>query len=122
MNTSIRNRNLLVLFVCLFLGTFLVPSPVVAAAEARLIIRRAPDLGANVIVRLAVDGQATYITYGHTYSTMVSAGRHTIAVAPTPNAKWKTGTPVTMNMVAGKTYIFTVRNDNSGQLTLMRRP
>ena len=122
MKTSTCNRSVLVLFgICLLLGTLLAPWSASAQADARLIIRRAPDLGRNVIVQLAVDGQVTYITYGHTYSSMLTPGKHTITVAPTPNAKWKTGTPITLNMNGGETYIMTARNDGSGHLTLMPR-
>ena len=122
MKTSIRNRSVLVLFgICLLLGTALAPWSASAQADTRLVIRRAPDLGRNVIVQLAVDGQVTYMTYGHTYSTTLVPGKHTITVAPTPNAKWKMGTPITLNMLRGEIYIMTVRNDGSGHLTLRPR-
>jgi hypothetical protein len=122
MKTFICNRSVLVLFgICLLLGTVLAPGAASAQADTRLVIRRAPDLGRNVVVQLAVDGQVTYITYGHTYSTMLVPGKHTIVVAPTPNAKWKMGTPITLDMISGQIYIMTARNDGSGHLTLMPR-
>jgi hypothetical protein len=45
-----------------------------AKAPAHLIIRRNPNLGFNVIVRLWIDGQpAASIGYGHTYEGFLGA-------------------------------------------------
>ena len=124
MKTLSRNRNTGLLFaLCLFLSVALLPwGSALAQANGRLIIRRAPDLGKNIIVQLTIDGHtAVPITYGHTYSTVLPTGRHLIEVAPSPNAKWKTKTPMTLNVLSGQTYTFTARNDNSGHLTLMNR-
>ena len=109
-------RNLRVsLGLFLFLGLVLQPCDFASAQSvARLVIRRAPDLGRNVIVQLSIDGRTVAaITYGHTYETALSAGPHSIAVAPMPNAKWKGATSMTLNAHSGRTYTFTARNDNS---------
>jgi len=124
MKTSSRNRSTLNWFgICLFASIAFTPWGFASAqSEARLIIRRAPDLGRNVIVQLAIDGhQVTYLTYGHTYDERIAPGRHVITVTPTPNAKWKTGTPMKLEVHRGGVYTFTARNDNSGHLTLIAR-
>src|SRR5205807_9385623 len=57
-------------------------------APARLIIRRNPNLGFNVIVRLWIDGQpAGSIGYGHTYDGFLTPGRHVLAVLATPSPR-----------------------------------
>jgi len=124
MKTSSRSRRTLNwLGICLFVSMALIPWAFASAqSEGRLIIRRAPDLGRNVIVQLAIDGhQVTYLTYGHNYDERIAPGRHVITVTPTPNAKWKTGTPMTLEVRSGGIYTFTARNDNSGHLTLIAR-
>src|SRR5437016_11430634 len=75
----ITRSAILVLIVSLFFSAFVGDqataadprSPHAAApsqAPARLVIRRNPNLGFNVIVRLWIDGQpAASIGYGHTY-------------------------------------------------------
>src|SRR5438552_18895250 len=90
-NYSTRSVILL-LAVSLFFSAFVAGqavgadprSPHAAApsrAPARLVIRRNPNLGANVIVQLWIDGkQAGSIGYGHTYDGTVTPGRHVLAV------------------------------------------
>lgn len=117
-------RHIPVLFgLCLFLSLALPPwHSASAQSVAHFVIRRAPDLGKNVIVQLSIDGRTVaLITYGRTYETALSAGKHIIGVAPMPNAKWKTSTPMTLSVHSGRAYTFTARNDNSGHLTLRER-
>src|SRR5438270_13785693 len=58
-------------------------------APARLIIRRNPNLGFNVIVRLWIDGQpAATIGYGHTYEGFLTPGHHVLAVWASLNLPW----------------------------------
>lgn len=124
MKTFSHNRNSLNwLGISLFVIIALAPWGFASAqSDARLIIRRAPDLGRNIIVQLAIDGhQVTYLAYGHTYDGRITPGRHVITITPTPNAKWKTGTPMTLEAHSGRTYTFTARNDGSGHLTLMAK-
>lgn len=122
MNTF-RHNIRVCLGLCLFLSLVTQPWEFACAQSvARLVIRRAPDLGRNVIVQLSIDGRTVAaITYGHTYETAISAGTHSIAVAPAPNAKWKSATSMTLNAHSGQTYTLTARNDNSGHLTLLKR-
>src|SRR5437762_11625926 len=59
-----------------------------AKAPARLIIRRNPNLGFNVIVRLWIDGQpAGSIGYGHTFHGLLTPGCHVLAVLATPRPR-----------------------------------
>src|SRR5438552_16585353 len=97
-NYSTRSVILL-LAVSLFFSAFVAGqavgadprSPHAAApsqAPARLIIRRNPNLGANVIVRLWIDGQAAgSIGYGHTYDGTLTPGRHVLAVLAIPGPR-----------------------------------
>src|SRR6266542_6996538 len=99
-NYSTRSA-ILVLIVSLFFSAFVGDqataadprSPHAAApsqAPARLVIRRMPNLGFNVIVRLWIDGQpAATLGYGHTYHGFLtprqarfsSAGDSEVAIA-----------------------------------------
>jgi hypothetical protein len=86
---------------------------------ARLIIRRIPNLGNNVIVDLRIDGApGGSIAYGHTYKTFVPAGRHVLSVLATPTPKWTTPWTMILNAHSGRTYIFTATRGHSGNLVL----
>jgi len=109
-NYSTRSAILL-LMVSLFFSAF-VASQAIAAdprsphavgpsqAPARLIIRRNPNLGVNVIVRLWIDGQpARSIGYGHTYEGFLAPGHHVLAVLASHSSdrwirKFDSGRPV----------------------------
>src|SRR6516165_11938133 len=98
-NYSTRSAILL-LIVSLFVSAFVTGqamgaeprSPHAAAtsqAPARLIIRRNPNLGADIIVRLWIDGQpARAIGYGHTYEGFLAPFHLTLAVLPSPSPLW----------------------------------
>src|SRR5438034_8138837 len=59
-----------------------------AKAPARLIIRRNPNLGFNVIARLWIDGQpAGSIGYGHTFDGFLAPGHHVLAVLASPSSR-----------------------------------
>jgi hypothetical protein len=86
---------------------------------ARLIVRRIPNLGNNVIVDLYVDGVAfAAIGYGHTYEGSLPPGRHVLSVKPTPSPKWPAHWQIAVDVRSGKTYTFTAVDDNSGELIL----
>ena len=85
---------------------------------ARLVVRRAPNLGANVTVRLWVDGaQVGTIGYGHTHQGSLAPGRHILSVQPSPRPRSGTPWQMTLDVRSGKTYSFTATGD-SGQLIL----
>jgi hypothetical protein len=87
--------------------------------DARLIIRRIPNLGYNVIVDLYVDGVAVApIGYGRTYEGFLPSGRHVLSVLPTPSPKWSTPWQMTLDVRKGQTYSFTAMGDGSGYLIL----
>jgi hypothetical protein len=87
--------------------------------DARLIIRRIPNLGYNVIVDLYVDGVAMApIGYGRTYEGFLPSGRHVLSVLPTPSPKWSTPWQMTLDVRKGQTYSFTAMGDGSGHLIL----
>ena len=127
-NYSTRSAILL-LVVSLFLSAFVTGqamgadprSPHAAApsqAPARLIIRRMPNLGFNVIVQLWIDGQPTAtLGYGHTYHGVLTPGRHVLAVRATRSSSpipWE----MPLNVQSGQTYIFTATGGPSGNLVL----
>ena len=89
------------------------------AQPARLIIRRFPTLGANVIVDLYVDGAPFgSVTYGQTLDATLPPGRHVLSVQATPNPVYITRTNTTLDAQAGETYTFTAEDNGSGNLIL----
>jgi hypothetical protein len=87
-------------------------------APARLVIRRIPNLGVNVIVQLWIDGKvAGSLGYGHTYEGTLTPGRHVLAVLATRSFSpipWE----MALNAQSGQTYIFTAQGSPSGNLVL----
>jgi hypothetical protein len=120
---------ILLLIVSLFFSAFVAGpamgaeprSPHAAApsqAPARLVIRRIPNLGVNVIVQLRIDGKpAGSLGYGHTYEGTLTPGRHVLAVLATRSFSpipWE----MALNAQSGQTYIFTAQGSPSGNLVL----
>ena len=120
---------ILLLVVSLFFSAFVAGqatgadprSPHAAApsqAPARLVIRRMPNLGFNVVVQLWIDGQQTAtLGYGHTYHGLLTPGRHVLAVRATRSSSpipWE----MPLNVQSGQTYIFTATGGPSGNLVL----
>ena len=90
-----------------------------SGAPARLIIRRNPNLGFNVIVQLWIDGQpAGSIGYGHTYKGFLAPGHHVLAVLASPNPRWPVPWRLPLDVRSGETYGFTAVTDGSGTLIL----
>lgn len=90
-----------------------------AKAPAQLIIRRNPNLGFNVIVRLWIDGQpAGSIGYGHTYESFLAPGHHVLAVLASPSPRWPIPWQLPVDVRSGQTYGFTAVTDGSGNLIL----
>jgi len=129
-NYSTRSAILL-LIVSLFVSAFVTgqamgaePRSAHAAATsqapARLIIRRNPNLGANIIVRLWIDGQpaARAIIYGHTYEGFLAPGHHILAVLASPSPLWPVPWQLPVDVRSGQTYGFTAATDGSGTLVL----
>ena len=87
-------------------------------APARLVIRRIPNLGANVIVQLWIDGKrAGSLGYGRTYQSTLTPGRHVLAVMATRQLSpipWE----MALNAQSGQTYIFTAQGGPSGNVVL----
>jgi len=86
---------------------------------ARLIIRRIPNLGYDVVVQLWIDGvPATAIGYGHTYEAFLAPGRHILSVLAAPNPRWRIPWQLTLDARSGQIYGFTAMGDGSGHLVL----
>ena len=87
--------------------------------DARLIVRRIPTIGYNVIVDLYVDGvPVPPIGYGRTYEGFLPSGRHVLSVLPTSSPKWSTPWQMTLDVRTGQTYSFTAMGDGGGHLIL----
>lgn len=87
---------------------------------ARLIVRRIPNLGNNVIVDIYLDGAPfAAIGYGHTYDGILPSGRHVLSVLAGPSPKWPTPSQIKLNVRSGQIYTFTAVGDGSGSLTLI---
>ena len=90
-----------------------------AGAPARLVIKRNPNLGFNVIVRLWIDGQpAGSIGYGHTFEGFLAPGHHVLAVLASPSPRWPVPWQLPVDVRSGQTYGFTAVTDGSGNLIL----
>src|SRR5260370_28038672 len=128
-NCSTRSAILL-LMISLFFSAFVTGqamgadprSPHAVApsqAPARLVIRRMPNLGFNVIVRLWIDGKQTAtLGYGHTYQGVLTPGRHVLAVLATPRSRSPIPWEMPLNVQSGQTYIFTATVGPSGNMVL----
>lgn len=120
---------ILLLVVSLFFSAFVTGyatsaesrSPHAAApsqAPARLVVRRIPNLGVNVIVQLSIDGKpVASLGYGHTYEGKLTPGRHVLAVMA-PRARSPIPWEMALNAQSGQTYIFTAQGGPSGNLVL----
>jgi hypothetical protein len=90
-----------------------------AGVPARLVIKRNPNLGFNVTVRLWIDGQpAGSIGYGHSFEGFLAPGHHVLAVLATPSPRWPIPWQLPLDVQSGQTYRFTAVGDNSGNLIL----
>lgn len=88
---------------------------------ARLIIRRIPDLGNDIVVSLYVDGMpAGSIGYGRTYKAFLRPGQHVLSVWATPAAKWLYPWHMNLNVRNGGTYAFIATGNHSGNLILRK--
>ena len=127
-NYSSRSAILLLVVLVFFSASVAGPamgadprSPHAAApsqAPARLVIRRIPNLGVNVIVQLRIDGKpAGSLGYGHTYEGTLTPGRHVLAVMAT-RARSPIPWEMALNAQSGQTYIFTAQGGPSGNLVL----
>src|SRR5438552_12869387 len=128
-NYSTRSA-ILVLIVSLFFSAFVAGSatgadprsPHAAApsqAPARLVIKRNPNLGFNVIVRLWIDGQpAGSIGYGHTFEGFLAPGHHVLAVLASPRPRWPVPWQPPVDVRTGQTYGFTAVTNGAGNLIL----
>ena len=91
-----------------------------AAGEGRLIIKRSPKLGTNIIVDMMIDGKkAGSLTYGRTFQTTLPAGSHVLSVLPTPRPVYKSRWEMTLNVESGKTYRLQVQS-GPGHLVLAK--
>jgi hypothetical protein len=87
--------------------------------DGRLVVRRIPNLGNNVIVDLYIDGvPASPIVYGQTYEGQLTPGRHVLSVIASPRPVWRTRSETVLNVRKGQTYSFTAMGDGSGSLVL----
>jgi hypothetical protein len=90
-----------------------------ATDSARLIIKRTPDLGNNVIVSVYLDGKPfASVGYGHTFKGSLPPGKHVLSVRATPSPKFLTKRKITLNAQSAQSYTFIAKDDGTGSLTL----
>ena len=117
-----KNQLMLRIVIALALSAgFLAWVPTtLAAGEGRLIVKRSPNLGANIIVDMMIDGKrAGSLTYGRTLEMTLSAGPHVLSVLPTPRPVYKSPWQMNLNVESGKTYRFIVQS-GPGHLVLAK--
>ena len=75
-----------------------------AADSGRLVIKRSPVLGDNVMVTVTIDGKpAGVVRRAGTYEQLLTPGRHLLSVSPNKLAgPWHT----TLDVRAGETYSY----------------
>ena len=116
MNRYQFSRKLLgVACVCLFLaacetnqsgGTNMHAGAMSNQSGGRLIVHRAPNMGAGLI--LSVDGvRVATIRYGNTYDGYLTPGRHVVSAVPAPNQVRQAPASVTLTVENGQTYSYT---------------
>jgi hypothetical protein len=87
--------------------------------SARLIVRRMPNIGRNVIVQLYVDNVVVgAIGFGHTYEGFLKPGHHVLSAVATPRPKLWERPPTRVDVRSGQTYTFTAAGDGQGNLIL----
>ncbi len=76
--------------------------------SARLIVQRTPNFGADLVVRLSIDGRKVAdIPRNQHYGDFVSKGRHVLAVLALPNTLSRRPTSISVTVRSGHLYIFT---------------
>ncbi len=114
-------KNFLAVACCLFLVG--IASSLLASSRAEeyptvrayawseggvLVIRRTPNLGNEVFVSVGIDGRrVASIGYGHTFETVLSPGRHVLAVLATPRPNYRDWWTIELDVRPGRTYSFT---------------
>jgi hypothetical protein len=77
--------------------------------SARLIVQRTPNFGADLVVRLSIDGRKVAdIPRNQHYGDFVSKGHHVLTVLALPNTQSRRPTSISMTVRSGHLYIFTV--------------
>jgi hypothetical protein len=75
---------------------------------ARLIIRRAPNLGIGLFLSVSIDGaKLTDLGYGETYDGALSPGQHVLSVIVRPNLLYLSPTEKSLTAEKGQTYTLT---------------
>jgi hypothetical protein len=92
---------------CVFLIGGIQSQARTSSGGAHLIVQRAPNVGTELAVRLAIDGRAVAdIQRDHRYVGSMPGGRHVLSVVPMPNIDLRQPTAVRVSARSGRTYIF----------------
>jgi hypothetical protein len=85
------------------------------ADSGRLIIRRIPNIGSGLFLKVSIDGKrAGSVGYGQTYNGSLSAGPHVVSVLLIPNRLHLTPTERRITVEKGQTYTFTAKWQGRG--------
>ena len=83
------------------------PAQAARSGGAHLIVQRAANFGAEVVVHLAIDGRdVANIARAHRYEGYVSGGRHTLTINPLPNPQLVPATSTRVTLRSGRTNIY----------------
>jgi hypothetical protein len=88
-------------------------------ASSAITVKRKPSVGSGVDVDVTIDGKRVRtLIKGSTYRGTVSAGKHTISVAPKPNTTGQREEKMEFTAEKGQAVSFSVAHDKSGKLVL----
>jgi len=113
------NSNSRIFWILASVCTIAVPAAEIQASSraatatghpsARLIVQRTPNFGADLVVRLSIDGRKVAdIPRNQHYGDFVSKGRHVLTVLALPNTPSRRPTSISVTVRSGHLYIFTV--------------
>jgi len=85
-------------------------NPASGQETAQVTIRRAPDLGTLLTLKIWIDGKSVAVLpRGQTYRVALTPGRHLISVQAIPSPKHLYPTEMDLDAESGRTYDFTAK-------------
>jgi hypothetical protein len=98
-------------------------TPIQARSDdnARLIVNRSADFGAEESINLAVDGvQVSVLGVNQNYNVALPPGKHVLSISTNPRTYGQDSpNQISVNVEPGKTYTFTAVWDDSERATLV---
>ena len=83
-------------------------NPASSQGTAQVTIRRAPDLGTHLTLKIWIDGRSVAVLpRGQTYRVSLTPGSHLISVQAIPSPRHLIPTEMNLTAESGRTYDFT---------------